>query len=72
MYIWLVIITGNMALEAEMNPGIAYGLISTSIMMVAAYNWIIFGERITLKMCLGISIVVASVMWLSLVSGDSV
>ena len=70
MYIWLVIITGNMAIKAQMNPGIAYGLISTSIIMAAAYNWIVFGERITIKMCFGIVIVVGSVIWLSLISGE--
>jgi drug/metabolite transporter (DMT)-like permease len=66
-----MIITGNMAIQAQMNPGIAYGLISTSIIMAAAYNWIVFDERITIKMCFGIIIVVASVMWLSLISGEN-
>ena len=70
MYIWFMIITGNMAIQAQINPGIAYGLISTSIIMAAAYNWIVFDERITIKMCFGIVIVVASVIWLSLISGE--
>lgn len=39
-------------------------------MMTAAYNWIVFGERITLKMCVGMVIVIVSVMWLSLISGE--
>ena len=69
LYVWLVIYTGSLAVSAQMNPGIAYGLISTSIMMAAAYNWIVFGERITLKMCVGMVIVIVSVMWLSLISG---
>lgn len=71
LYIWLTIITGNMAKEAQMNPGIAYGLLSTSIIMAAAYNWVIFGERITLKMCIGISIVFVSVIWMSLAQGEA-
>ena len=39
--------------------------------MAAAYNWIVFGERITLKMCVGMVIVIVSVMWLSLISGKT-
>jgi len=54
-----------------MNPGIAYGLLSTSIIMAAAYNWVLFGERITLKMCLGISIVFVSVIWMSFAQGSA-
>ncbi len=65
-YIWLTIIVGNMAKDAQMNPGIVYGLLSTSIVMIAGYNWMVFGERITLKMCIGITIVCVSVMWMSL------
>ena len=65
-YIWLTIIVGDMAKDAQMNPGIVYALISTSIVMIAGYNWILFGERITLKMLVGITIVCISVMWMSL------
>ncbi len=70
IYIWLTIIVGNMAKEAQMNPGIAYGLLSTSIIMAAAYNWVVFGDRITLKMCFGIAVVLVSVLWMSLAQGE--
>jgi multidrug transporter EmrE-like cation transporter len=71
-YIWLTIIAGNMAIEAKMNPGIIYGLMSTGIIMAAIYNWIIFGERITAKQCIGIGIVVISVMWMSVAKDEPI
>ena len=70
VYIWLTIIVGNMAKAAQMNPGIAYGLLSTSIIMAAAYNWVVFKEKITAKMCVGISIVFVSVIWMSMAQGE--
>ena len=54
-----------------MNPGIAYGLLSTSIIMAAACNWVIWKEPITLKMCIGIAIVLVSVIWMSMAEGEA-
>ena len=71
VYIWLTIIVGNMAKEAQMNPGIAYGLLSTSIIMAAACTWVIWKEPITLKMCIGIAIVLVSVIWMSMAEGEA-
>ena len=64
-YIWLTIIVGQYSARAEMNPGIAYGCLSTSIIFTSVMCWIVFNERMGCKMCFGVALVLISVVMLS-------
>lgn len=64
-YIWLTIIVGQYSMRAEMNPGIAYGCLSTSIIFTSLMCWIVFNERMGCKMCFGVALVLISVVMLS-------
>lgn len=64
-YIWLTIIVGQYSARAEMNPGIAYGCLSTSIIFTSVMCWIVFKERMGCKMCFGVALVLISVVMIS-------
>lgn len=73
IYIWLTIIIGEYAKLACINPGIIYGCLSSAIIFNSLFTYFIFGEKITFKMCIGISIVIAGVVWISVAknTGDA-
>ncbi len=71
LYIWLTILSGQVAVEAQINPGIINGVLSTSIIFSSFFSYLLFNEKITMKMMLGISIVIVSVVWISLINGNN-
>jgi len=71
VYIYLTILSGQVAVDARINPGIINGVLSTSIIFSSVFSYILFGERVTLKMMVGITIVIISVTWISLVNGNA-
>ena len=71
MYIYLTILSGQLAVDARINPGIINGVLSTSIIFSSVFSYILFNERITLKMMVGITIIIISVTWISLVNGNA-
>ena len=64
-YIWFTIIVGQYSTRAEINPGIAYGCLSTSIIFTSVMSWVVFKERMGWKMCFGVALVLISVVMLS-------
>ena len=71
MYIYLTILSGQVAIDAKINPGIISGVLSTSILFTSVFSYVLFNERITLKMMLGITIVIISVTWILMVNGNA-
>jgi drug/metabolite transporter (DMT)-like permease len=71
VYIYLTILSGQVAVDAQINPGIINGVLSTSIIFSSVFSYLLFDEKVTLKMMLGITIVIISVTWISLVNGNA-
>jgi multidrug transporter EmrE-like cation transporter len=65
LYIWLTILIGQYARLACMNPGIIYACLSATIIFNSIWGFLVFGEKITIKMSIGILVVIASVFWIS-------
>lgn len=66
MYIWLTIKVGEYALKAGINPGIIFGCFSSAVVFNCILAYFIFGERVTLKMCLGMTVIVVGMLWISI------
>ena len=65
-YIWLTILIGDYASKANINQGIIYACVSSVIVFNLIMCYFLFNERITIKTCLGISILVFGVVWISI------
>jgi drug/metabolite transporter (DMT)-like permease len=70
IYIWLIILAGEYCRLAGVNPGIVYACFSVSIIFNCLFSYILFGERLSLKMCFGIGIVIVGVVWVSLAQAE--
>jgi drug/metabolite transporter (DMT)-like permease len=57
---------------AQLNPGIAYGCMSITTIFSAIFSFLIFKERITPKMIVGIVIVVGSVGLISFTKNSKI
>jgi drug/metabolite transporter (DMT)-like permease len=63
---------GEYAKKAQMNPGILYGVLSFVIVFNSIYSYFIFKEKITLKMSVGILVVILGVLWISIAKSSPV
>jgi drug/metabolite transporter (DMT)-like permease len=66
VYIWLTIMIGDYASKANINQGIIYSCVSSVIIFNLIMCYFLFDEKITIKTCLGILILVFGVVWISI------
>jgi drug/metabolite transporter (DMT)-like permease len=70
VYIWLAILIGDFAKKAMINPGLIYGCLSSIIIFNCIFTYVLFNEKITIKMCSGIAFVIAGVVWISIAKNN--
>ena len=66
LYIWLTIKVGEYALVAGINPGIVFGCFSSAIIFNSIIAYFLYGEKASLKQCIGMAIVIAGMIWISI------
>lgn len=55
-----------------MNPGIAYACLSVTIIFNTLLSYLLYHEKISFKMYIGIAIVIGGVIWISLANSTAV
>lgn len=71
LYIWLTIKVGEYALVAGINPGIIFGCFSSVIIFNSIIAYFLYGEKATVKQCLGMGIVIIGMLWISIAKNQT-
>jgi drug/metabolite transporter (DMT)-like permease len=66
LYIWLTIIIGDYAKRAAINPGIIYACLSSTIIFNTFFAAWFFEEKLSLKISVGIAVVIGGVVWITI------
>jgi hypothetical protein len=71
LQIWFTIIIGEYAKKAIINPGIIYGCLSSTIIFNCLLGYLMFNEKMNLRISIGIVVVIGGVVWISIAKNSS-
>ncbi len=63
---------GEYANKAQINPGIIYGCISSSIVFNAIFAHFLFKQHLTSKQMVGIGVIIIGVVWISVAKNTGI